>query len=102
MGFIKKYLKSRKVCKVTFKLDGEIAKNADIVHLVGEFNNWSEDSTPMKKKKDKTFSTIVELAPGKDYQFRYLVDQTEWENDNQADKYISNDFGNCDNSVVTV
>ncbi len=102
MGFRKKYLKSRKACKVTFNIDGEKAKNASIIHIVGEFNDWDRDATPMKKKKDNSFSAIVELKPGKDYQFRYLVNQDEWENDGDADKYIPNDFGNCDNSVVTV
>ncbi len=102
MGIIKKYLKSRKACKVTFQVDGEEYKSARIVNLVGEFNEWNKYATPMKKKKDHSFTVTVELEPGKDYQFRYLVNHDEWENDMNADKYIPSGFGNCDNSVVTV
>ncbi|MEF1190562.1 isoamylase early set domain-containing protein, partial [Vibrio parahaemolyticus] len=32
-------------------------------------------------------------------QFRYLLDEVEWENDPQADAYVPNGFGS-DNSVV--
>jgi 1,4-alpha-glucan branching enzyme len=102
MCLIKKYLKSRKACKVTFRLDGEEAKNARTIHVVGEFNGWDKYATPMKKKKDNSFTAIVELEPGKDYQFRYLVNLEEWENDWNADNYIPTDCGNCDNSVVSV
>jgi 1,4-alpha-glucan branching enzyme len=94
----KQYLKSKPICKVTFYLPAAV--KAETVHLVGDFNNWDEHSTPMKKLKDDRFTVMLELESGKEYQFRYLVDQSEWHNDWEADKYVPNPFSG-DNSVVT-
>ena len=49
MAFKKQYLKSKPVCKVTFKLTKEEAKAADSVSIVGDFNNWDKSSTVMAK-----------------------------------------------------
>lgn len=93
----KQYLKSKPICKVTFYLPAAV--KAETVHLVGDFNNWDEHSTPMKKLKDDRFTVMLELESGHEYQFRYLVDQSEWHNDWEADKYVPNPFSG-DNSVV--
>ena len=94
----KEYFKSKPaVCKVTFALSEAI--NAETAYLVGDFNEWNENKTPMKKLKNKGFSVTLELEKGQEYQFRYLVDGTEWRNDGQADKYVPNPF-NEDNSVA--
>jgi 1,4-alpha-glucan branching enzyme len=93
----KQYLKSKPICKVTFYLPAAV--KAETVHLVGDFNNWDEHATPMKKLKDDRFTVMLELEAGKEYQFRYLVDQSEWHNDWEADKYVPNPFSG-DNSVV--
>jgi 1,4-alpha-glucan branching enzyme len=95
----KQTLKVRPVCKVTFALPESI--KAETAYLVGDFNNWDEKATPMKRaKKDAPFTITLELATGKEYQFRYLVNGTEWHNDWHADKYVPNPFSG-DNSVVT-
>jgi len=93
----KQYLKTKKTCKVTFSLPGDV--KAKTVHLVGDFNNWDETSTPMKRQKDGSFKVTIELEKDREYQFRYLVDQHEWHNDWAADKYVPNPFMG-DNSVV--
>jgi 1,4-alpha-glucan branching enzyme len=93
----KQYLKSKPICKVTFYLPAAV--KAETVHLVGDFNNWDEHSTPMKKLKDDRFTVLLELDAGREYQFRYLIDQSEWHNDWEADKYVPNPFSG-DNSVV--
>ncbi len=96
----KKYLKTRKdECKVTFSLP--TAVQAESVHLVGDFNDWDEQSTPMKKQKDGSFKVTLNLKTGREYQFRYLVNGSEWHNDWQADKYMPNPYIG-DNSVVVV
>ena len=100
MSLKKQFLKSKPVCKVTFRLAKEEAKSANKVHLVGDFNEWSEDATPMKKLKSGDFSTTLNLEKGKSYQFRYLLNQDEWENDWQADEYIPSPVSYDDNSVV--
>ncbi len=93
----KQYLKSKPVCKVTFYTPEEI--EAEEVTLVGDFNEWDEEATPMKKMKDGRFKVILPLDKGNEYQFRYLVNGSEWHNDWEADKYIPNPFLG-DNSVV--
>jgi 1,4-alpha-glucan branching enzyme len=93
----KEFLKTKPVCKVTFALPEAI--KAETVHLVGDFNNWSETSTPMKKLKGGKFTVTLDLDKGREYQFRYLVNSTEWHNDWHADKYVPNPFSG-DNSVV--
>jgi 1,4-alpha-glucan branching enzyme len=102
MSIIKKYLKKKPVCKVTFKVPKEAAKTVNSVHVVGDFNNWDELATPMKRLKNGDYTATVDLELYKEYEFRYLKDENEWENDWEADKYTHSPFGNCDNSVVVV
>ena len=102
MSVKKQYLKSKDRCKVSFRLPKAAALGAKTVHIVGEFNDWSTVNTPMKRLKSGEFTAVVEMAPGQAYQFRYLIDQTTWENDWEADRYVKSDFGDCENSVVVV
>lgn len=93
----KQNLKSKSICKVTFYTASEI--EAESVNLVGDFNDWDEQSTPMEALKDGRFKITLNLDKDEEYQFRYLVDSAEWHNDWEADKYVSNPFSG-DNSVV--
>lgn len=102
MSIEKKYLKSKEVCKVTFVIPSMEFGKPDTAFLVGEFNEWSMDSLPMKKLKDGSFKLTIDLETGREYQFRYLLDGERWENDGVADKYAYCSFGNCENSVVQV
>ncbi len=80
----KKVAQSGRTVRVTFELPGDAAK--DSVHVVGEFNDWDESATPMKYVKTRNvWSTGVTLKPNASYQFRYLVDGSEWRNDDAAD-----------------
>jgi len=100
MSFRKQYLKSRPVCKVTFNyLPEETAKTG---YLVGDFNNWNTSANPMRRFKNGKFTISLDLALGKEYQFRYLLDGERWENDPNADKYIPVPDLNTKNSVVAV
>ena len=101
-GLKKHYAKSRNLCKVTFTLPKMAATHANSVSLVGDFNNWSGNAHPMKKLESGDFTATVELEPGREYQFRYLIDGSRWENDWNADKYVRSPFGDSDNSVVIV
>jgi 1,4-alpha-glucan branching enzyme len=102
MAFKKQYLKSKSVCKVTFKLSKEQAHDANVVRLVGDFNQWDLSSPPMKKLKDGGFTTTINLNKDSQYQFRYLLDDKAWENDWDADSYIPSPISFADNSVVQV
>lgn len=93
----KQYLKSKPICKVTFYTPAAI--EAETVYLVGDFNEWSEDETPMQPLKDGRFKVTLNLDNDNEFQFRYLVNGAEWHNDWEADKYVPNPFSG-DNSVV--
>lgn len=98
----RQYLKSRLVCKVTFKLSAEIGNSAHQASLVGEFNDWDAGTNRMKKLKDDSFTITVDLEQGKEYQFRYLLDSIYWENASNADRYALTPFGDSENSVIII
>ena len=102
VGIKKEYVKSRKTCKVTFRLPKIAATDAKSVSIVGDFNNWNLYANPMKKLKNGNYTVTLELKPGREYQFRYLIDESKWENDWNADKYVKSPYGDSDNSVVVV
>jgi len=101
MSLKKQSIKTKPECKVTFILAKEIAASVNRANLVGDFNDWDIESIPMKKLKTGEFAATVNLALGKEYQFRYLLDSREWINENEADKYVPNAF-QSENSVVVV
>jgi 1,4-alpha-glucan branching enzyme len=76
---------------VMFRIPGGEARSAV---LVGDFNGWSTDATPMEQVGD-CFEVTVDLAPG-EYRYRYLLDGERWENDWNADDYSPNQFGGDD------
>jgi 1,4-alpha-glucan branching enzyme len=100
--FTKKYLKTKNVCRVRFKLQKEVIGPAEKVNLVGGFNNWDESAGAMKKLKNGDFSAVLDLELERSYQFRYLVDDTRWINDEKADIYLPSPFHGEDNSVITI
>jgi len=102
MGIQKKVLKSKPVCKVTFIMPKEAVKSAKIVHIVGDFNNWGQKLSPLKKLKTGTFKITLDLPLGQEYQYRYLIDNKIWENDWDADKYVPSPYYDTENSVVIV
>ncbi len=101
MSLKKQPQKNGKV-RVLFTVLPETARGAKVVQLVGEFNDWNVYATPLKKQWDGSFVVALELAPGREYQFRYLMDEVRWENDRQADKHVPTPFGDAENSVVAI
>jgi len=93
------YSKSGKICRVTFKYNN--SEGCEDAAIVGEFNNWLAQENPMRKLKNGSFSVTLSLQAGNSYQFRYLLDGKTWANDEEADSYVPNKFGE-DNSIVTV
>jgi 1,4-alpha-glucan branching enzyme len=85
--------------KVTFELPKDLA--GERVCLCGDFNEWSQDETPMTRRKDGRFSATLTLNQGRSYRFKYLVDGDRWENDPGADLYVDNGFGSKDSVIVT-
>ena len=82
--------------EVMFRFDAR--PEAESVALVGEFNDWSTTTHPMARDDDG-FETVVMLARGRTYRYKFLVDGTDWENDWHADAYEANSFGGHDSVV---
>ena len=100
----KKVVKSRQSVKVTFEIPvSELPEGVEIasVHLVGDFNDWQTDSTEMRLLKRGAFSVTLELEPGVEYQYRYLINGERWYNDWQADRYVNNELGSDNCCVLT-
>ncbi len=85
---------------IVFRLPVEAAPDADKVTIVGDFNDWDEESKKMDRLGNGDFACILELKSGKEYRFKYLIDGRRWENDWFADKYVPNTYGSYDSVVV--
>ena len=55
----------------------------------------------MKKLKDGSFSVTLSLQSGKSYPFRNVLDGAVLVNDEEANNYLPNEYGE-DNSIVVV
>jgi 1,4-alpha-glucan branching enzyme len=84
-------------CHVEFSLPSAFACDACEVFLIGDFNKWDRNISPMRKKGD-TFRIELDLEEGKEYEYLYCVDGRT-ENDWNADMHIPSPYGG-DNSVV--
>jgi 1,4-alpha-glucan branching enzyme len=102
MSIKKQYLKTKPVCKVTFKVGKEFAGGAEKISLLGDFNDWSDSTHEMKMSKDGSFSTTVELESGREYQFRYLADGSNWLTEEEADSFVASGFGDAQNAVINL
>ena len=97
MAIKKQFLKSKPVCKVTFTVP---AREANEVVVAGNWNEWNTTAEPLKKLKNGTFKTTIDLETGSSYEFKYVVDGN-WQNDEQADAYAWNDFAS-ENGVLNL
>lgn len=97
----KEYLKNKPTCKVTFTLPAEAINGVSEVRVLGDFNNWNHEQGVKMKSGKAGFETTLELAAGRYYEFRYLLDGNIWANDPAADDYHATPYG-VYNSVVKI
>ena len=91
----KKFNDSKNTCHVTFSLNHE----ANSVAIVGDFSEWHP--VELSHVEDNNFEVILEIPVGRDYHFRYLVNNDYWENDHAADAYsVSPMYPHIENSVL--
>ncbi len=89
--------------KVNFILPAEVVADATGGLLLGDFNNWDEAmGVRLKKKKDGSLKTTLELRAGKSYQYRYLLDDGRWVNDERADDSAHANGYHVQNCVIAV
>ena len=98
MAIAKQYLKSKPICKVTFTVPAEEAKE---VAVVGDFNNWSPEGSDLKKLKHGSFKGTFELPKESTYEFKYLIDG-DFVNETEADGYQWNDYAGAENAVLVL
>ncbi len=98
----KKIYVINKTSRVIFRLPEVVVHDAKKVCVVGDFNKWDTNANPMRKRENGDYTIAFNLESGREYQFRYLIDDSKWINDRDADKYVRSVYGDCDNSVVIV
>ena len=93
----KTYYKTKDYCKVKFSFKTD---EAETIAILGLNRDW-KNSVTMSKKKDGSFIADVNLPKDSTHEFKYLVNETLWVNDPEADKEVPNDFGGS-NSVIVI
>lgn len=92
----KTYYKTKDYCKVKFSLKTE---DAISVEILGLNSNWQQ-AVVMNKKKDGSFSADVTLPKESRHEFKYLVNETQWLNDPEADGEVPNSYGGTNSLVM--
>lgn len=82
--------------RVTFYFE---EPHADVVALVGTFNDWDPRRHPMKNKGYGVWNKTVTLPPG-EYEYKFWIDG-QWREDPRNTKTSRNPFGTV-NSVLEV
>lgn len=70
------------------------------VHVVGDFNRWQKDGTPLTRSGDGRWTVEIELKPGR-YNYLFYVDDRQWAIDPAAALVEDDDFGKK-NSVLEI
>lgn len=86
--------KTTRTVKLTFKHDTH-----GPVFVVGTFNGWNTDASPMKKGRNGAWQATLRLLDG-EHEFRYFAGG-HWFTDYAADGVVPNGFGGF-NSLLTV
>jgi hypothetical protein len=89
--------------KVVFKLSSNYVAGATSGILVGEFNHWDVNKgISLTKLEDGTMMAEVDLADGKAYEYRYLLNDGRWVNDDNAKKFVNAYGMTIENCIVEV
>lgn len=101
MSLLKSFVKSRNSFKVTFEIPQESNPDNEEVRLLGDFNDWNWHKAPsLVYKKNQGYKVTVELEAGNTYEYRYLIGESYWVNDGNADAYKPSSQDTVDNCVV--
>lgn len=77
-----------------------LAPEAKHVSLVGSFNGWGKDATPMRiMDSSGLWSVDVPLKEG-EHTFMYLIDGTRWITPPLAEDFITDGFGQANGVVI--
>lgn len=91
----KRFFKTRDEVEVTFQLVHEAGSAA----IVTDRHDWQPRPMKRSDRGRGPFRVKLRFPQDEPVQFRYLLDDHRWENDEAADAYWPNTMGS-DNSVV--
>lgn len=86
--------------KVTFVLPDDHSYGDD-VSVVGDFNDWTPGEHRFVRRSNQTYSTNVTLPEDGRFAFRYYSEDEGWINEEEADDFVPNDFGETNCVVAT-
>lgn len=92
----KRFFKTKDEVEVTFEVD---RPDLDSVALVADAFDWEPMALKRADRGKGPFRLRVRFPKNGAVQFRYIFNESSWENDEAADDYWPNDQGS-DNSVV--
>lgn len=69
-----------------------VADEALRVSVVGDFNDWDPEATPLLHKGEDVWSVVVPLTPGR-YRYSFLVNGDVWVADASSPRAPVDDFG---------
>ncbi|MCS6830066.1 MAG: alpha amylase N-terminal ig-like domain-containing protein [Armatimonadota bacterium] len=83
---------------VTFRL--QLDEPAQVVYLAGTFNDWQVGRNPMHSEDGgRTWTLTLHLMPGV-YQYKFVVNGTEWRTDPNAVQNVDDGMGNINSLLV--
>lgn len=100
MALQKIYQDTNKKFMVTFELPLSSVAEQDEIRVVGDFNQWSWDNAHIMSRTNNGYKLELELAPKDKYEYRYLVNNQYWVNDDKADDYLPSPCDDVDNCVI--
>ena len=75
-------------------------RDAEGVHVIGDFNNWNSDGYGMKRIQGTHIWTVdISLDEGV-YKYVFLIDNTEWVVDPFSQITVKDNFGNDSSLIV--
>ena len=77
-----------------------VADEAARVNVVGDFNDWDPEATPLLRKGRDVWSVVVPLSPGR-YRYSFLVNGRTWVADASSPRAPVDEFG-VPSSVIWV
>lgn len=89
--------------RIIFTLPSEKAGHAEAGIILGDFNNWNPDEAVyLQKKDDGSMVAELYLTAGKTYQYRYLLSDGRWVNDNSQTAFADVYGHPVENCVISV
>ena len=71
------------------------------VAVAGDFNEWDPAAHPMKQRRDGAWFITLRLPKKRDWQYRFVIDGTEWVTDEENQATAPNPYGGVNAVVLT-